>query len=52
MRISSDRMDFLYSGDIQSLLAVLANGEIRDVSVSNPGLEEIFLHYYEGGEEQ
>ena len=52
MRISSDRMDFLYSGDMQSLLAVLANGEIRDVSVSDPGLEEIFLHYYEGGEEQ
>lgn len=37
---------FLYSGDIRHLLQVLAAGEIRDLSISEPDLEEIFLHYY------
>ena len=37
---------FLYSGDIRYLLQVLAAGEIRDLSISEPDLEEIFLHYY------
>ncbi len=46
LRISPDGADFLYSGDMQALLAVMANGTIRDVSITEPDLEEIFLHYY------
>ena len=38
---------FLYNGDINSLLRRLSEGEIRDLSISEPDLEEIFLHYYE-----
>lgn len=37
---------FLYGGDMKALLGVLAAGEIRDLSISEPDLEEIFLHYY------
>lgn len=40
-------VSFLYSGDINALLQVLASGNITDLSVSEPNLEEIFLHYYE-----
>ena len=31
----------------------LAEGNVRDLGVSEPDLEEIFLHYYQdGGEDQ
>ena len=44
-------ISFLYSGDIHELLQVLAKGIIRDISVAEPDLEEIFMHYYENGGE-
>ena len=40
-------VSFLYSGNINALLQVLAAGDISDLSVSEPDLEEIFMHYYE-----
>lgn len=48
-----DRMDmdgsisFLYSGDINILLERLLAGHVSDLTVSEPDLEEVFLHYYE-----
>ena len=48
-----DRMDmggsvsFLYSGDMNILLERLSTGHITDLTISEPDLEEIFLHYYE-----
>lgn len=41
---------FLYSGDINALLSKLASLPLIDADVSEPELEEIFLHYYEDGE--
>ena len=43
---------FLYSGDIKRLLQILAGSDITDLSVAEPDLEEIFMHYYEDGGEQ
>ena len=44
-------VSFLYSGDMKLLLHRLSEGDVRDLSVSEPDLEEIFLHFYqEGGE--
>ncbi|MGN0315698.1 MAG: ATP-binding cassette domain-containing protein [Fusicatenibacter sp.] len=43
---------FLYHGEILQLLQVLSSGTITDLSISEPDLEEIFLHYYESGKEQ
>ena len=40
---------FLYSGEIKGLLSVLAASEIRDLTVAEPDLEEIFMHYYTDG---
>ena len=34
------------------LLQTLADGDVTDLSVAEPDLEEIFLHYYENGGEQ
>lgn len=43
---------FLYGGDIHRLLETLSAGTITNLSISDPDLDEIFLHYYENGGEQ
>lgn len=40
---------FLYSGDIKPLLLTLSGGSIKDLTLAEPDLEEIFMHYYEKG---
>lgn len=46
-RDSGDSVSFLYSGDMNSLLRALSSGQVNDLTVSEPDLEEVFLHYYE-----
>ena len=38
---------FLYSGDMNTLIQRLSRCKVNDLSISEPDLEEIFLHYYE-----
>ena len=45
-------ISFLYSGDINQLVQALAGTYLQDLSVAEPDLEEIILHYYEKGGEQ
>lgn len=49
LRQTEEGTNFLYSGEIKELLSALAAGELRDLSISEPDLEEVFLHYYEEG---
>lgn len=49
---TEEMVHFLYGGEMEAMLQVLAAGEVRDLSISEPDLEEIFLHYYENGGEQ
>lgn len=42
-----DSVSFLYSGDMGNLLHTLSSGQIDDLTVTEPDLEEVFLHYYE-----
>lgn len=44
---TGDSMSFLYSGDLPALLGRLAQGKVQDLTIAEPDLEEIFLHYYE-----
>ena len=37
---------FLYSGDINDFLQYISKYRIDDLSISEPDLEEIFMHYY------
>lgn len=46
---SENSISFLYGGDINELLKVLTAGNITDLTVAEPDLEEIFMHYYEDG---
>lgn len=51
LRQTENGMTFLYGGDINQLLQVFAGQQISDLSISEPDLEEIFMHYYaDGGE--
>ncbi len=52
LKKGDDIFSFLYDGDIHQLLETLSAGTITDLSISNPDLDEIFLHYYENGGEQ
>lgn len=42
-----DVISFLYSGDINTLIKYVSESEIKDISITEPDLEEIFMHYYE-----
>ena len=44
---TGDGLSFLYSGSFPALLQRLSQGQIQDLTIAEPDLEEIFLHYYE-----
>ena len=48
---TENSVSFLYSGDMDSLLRTLSSGQVNDLTVTEPDLEEVFLHYYEKGGE-
>ncbi len=48
--ISDDSVEFLYGGDVRELMKALSALPITDVSITEPDLEEVFMHYYEKGE--
>lgn len=47
LRTDEQGASFLYTGDMNHLLRQLAAGDVRDLRITEPDLEEIFLHYYE-----
>ena len=46
---SEDTQNFLFSGDINLLLSQVTKTKINDISIFEPDLEEIFMHYYRDG---
>ena len=49
--VSENSISFLYSGDVQKLLSVLSTLPVNDMTMTEPDLEEVFMHYYEKGGE-
>ena len=47
LKIGEGNTAFLYNGDMSRLLKLLAEEKPRDVSITEPTLEEIFMNYYE-----
>ena len=39
-------LNFLYSGDIRMLMKELADSNLEDINITDPDLEEVFMHYY------
>lgn len=53
LKKTDEGVSFLYGGDMKALLMCLESGSVTDFTVSEPDLEEIFMHYYsDGGEEK
>lgn len=52
LTVEDNSISFIYTGEIQALLKQLSRDEeIDNVSIEEPALEDVFLHYYsEGGE--
>ena len=43
----NSHISFLYKGNLNELLSMIGQHKIENVNISEPSLEEIFLHYYE-----
>ena len=43
---SGEGAGFLYNGAMDALLCRLAAGSVSDLNISDPDLDEIFMHYY------
>jgi len=46
IKIEQDALTFLYGGGTKELLAALSNADFEDFTVTDPDLEEVFMHYY------
>ncbi len=44
-----DTVSFLYQGEPKKLLSALITMDITDLTITEPSLEEIFLHFYQEG---
>ena len=43
-----DGVSFLYGGELRALIDALHGQAISDLTVAEPSLEEVFMHYYTG----
>ncbi len=46
MKTEQDAVTFLYGGGTKELLATLSKASFEDFTVTDPDLEEVFMHYY------
>lgn len=44
--VSERAAELIYSGDMNRLISVLSGRNISDLTIEEPSLEEIFMHYY------
>ena len=42
----NDNVSFLYSGPMDAFIAALSQVKFTDVNISDPDLEDVFMHYY------
>ena len=49
--VTGNSVSFLYNGDIKKLLSVLGTLPVTDMTMTEPDLDEIFMHYYQKGGE-
>lgn len=47
MHATKGRVTFLYRGDVNAVVKLLSGMKLRNVSIEEPELEEIFMHYYQ-----
>lgn len=47
LQTENDTVNFFFKGDINVVLQRISSIQVADVSIEEPTLEEIFMHYYE-----
>lgn len=47
LKIEKDGVNFLFKGDINDVIALLATKKVSNLVIEEPTLEEIFMHYYQ-----
>lgn len=47
IEFAGNQVSFLFRGNINSLIKKVSSLEIADILIEEPGLEEIFIHYFE-----
>jgi ABC-2 type transport system ATP-binding protein len=47
LEIEGKKVSFLFKGNINLIMKMISDMEIRNIWIEEPSLEEIFLHYYE-----
>jgi ABC-2 type transport system ATP-binding protein len=52
IKTNGHQMSFLFSGKMDSLIGKLSELPVANMWLEEPELEEVFIHYYERGEEQ
>ncbi len=46
MKKENDNISFLYGGKAEALIKALAQASFEDISITDPDLDEVFMHYY------
>ena len=46
IKSENENINFLYSGDVKVLISELCKLSFEDISITDPDLEEVFMHYY------
>ena len=44
---SANELEFTYTGDVRMLISRLQGMPLQDILISEPSLEEVFMHFYE-----
>lgn len=46
LEVKNNTAHFIFKGNINSIMKIIAEIELRNISIVEPDLEEIFMHYY------
>lgn len=46
LKASENKVSFIYGGDLNKIVKIINSKNIIDLTISEPTLEEIFMHYY------
>ena len=46
LEVKGNSADFIFRGNINSIMKMIADIELTNISIDEPDLEEIFMHYY------
>ena len=44
---NDNKVSFFFKGDINQIISIVSKVKVYDISIEEPTLEEIFMHYYE-----